>query len=237
MNYVVTVLDERYWSPWGISWLASLLEISQTKARPVVLSLGLKPETMHTLRSHKVQVTNIHPASTFRDSAAIYIAKLAENTDHKFAYFDADCWFQFNVDELFNQLDDRLTVVQGTNLGCVAGNAKAWKNFVDTSRMLRYFKENDLLKSYVTCFKHNCAEVSYIWNCMDLPNLKDTKGVLALNEQPVHVIHPISRFKNVDSTIKVLFHDRYPDLFEQYSKKCTAHISLPAKRFFRPNKS
>lgn len=237
MNYVVTALDQRYWSPWGISWIASLRELAQTKANLIVLDCGLRSEVIFKLKEERIRVISIPVTHSIRDSGVNIMAQLAVEQGGNWAFFDADCWFQRSIDDLWSHLNEKLVISVGANVGFVAGKAHAWAQYLNAQQCLAFLNENDGLINYMRFFVHERQEISQTWNCTQVYRLKDVEGWLSLGNEPMNVIHPTGSFKSSAVNRNLLFQERYPDLFGQYQYRSHSNTFSPRKRLIVPKKS
>lgn len=236
MNYVVTALDQRYWNPWGISWIASLRELAQTNSKLIVLNTGLTHETLQKLHSLKVRVVQGHVGINIRNHAVSWAAKLSVEEAANCAYFDADCWFQRGIDDLWGMLENKLVLVQGKNPGFVAGTPRAWSQFASTKNIFDFMKDGDYLDSFIRFFGQQYAEIPEAWNCTRLQELQDKEGWLCIDGEPMNVIHPYAGLKTSAAKRNLMFQERYPDLFEQYIEKPARSLSLTSRRLILPKK-
>ena len=73
-------MNQKYWEPFGASWLASLKELSNTKSSLVVIDFGLNPIIKDFLRSQNVIVIGKkNPTTNYRNETLMTVLELSQN--------------------------------------------------------------------------------------------------------------------------------------------------------------
>jgi lipopolysaccharide biosynthesis glycosyltransferase len=228
LNFIITAINEKYWNPWGISWIASLRELAQTKYTPIIIDFGLKTSTANKIKEFGITIYQGKKKSTIRNDALATIAQLNKQVCGNFVYFDADVWFQDNIDQLFDQIDNRIIMSQNKNAGFVAGSKKSWQKYDIINSITNFTKDGEKIDCLMKHFDSDINFVNNIYNFINLPNLKDEKGTLNFQGEMPLAIHPTGSLKKLATNRNILFHERYPDIFSEYSlkRKNLPHILL-----------
>jgi len=216
LNYLCTALDKRYWDPWGVCWLASLREIALTQAKLLVFDYGLTTAATDLLQSQGVEVIKRNLRYVHRFDALSLMIELSKNSDDKFAYYDADVWFQNTPDAIFDYIDDQIVLCKNKNLGFYAFNKHCLNNFSYFCTISQFLREDKVFEKFVSCYDSCLRTIDNKFNCIELPNLVDIKGELCIDETPQVAIHPFNRLKGMSLKKNLLFQERYYDLYKKY---------------------
>jgi len=216
VNFVITGLNEKYWQLWGISWIASLREIAQTKATPIVFNLGLTTHISEYLKGIGITVLDCPDKGDYRQSIVDAMLSISEKVEGNYLYFDADIWFQKNFDEIFDLLEDKVLFSKSNNFGVIAGHSRAWDNYKTIRTICHATKENRAIYVAGNYFPDYFGTLSNIYNCFDLANLVEKEGLLTYKGSPVSGIHIVNVFKSLAMRHKLQFIERYPELYNNY---------------------
>lgn len=217
MNFIITGLNERYWNPWGISWLASLHELAQTKAKPVIVDFGLSHISKEKIKTFDVIVYEAKKDSTTRNSCLNTIANLAKDIDGNFVYYDADVWFQNSVDEVFDRIEDSLLMTKNKNPGFIAGNSSSWKKYGNVHSITTALKDHNKTDCMLRFFESDITFIENRFNFVNLPDLKESGNNLVFHDVVQQAIHPTGLLKKLCNDKGVLFAEKHKDLFEKYA--------------------
>ncbi len=230
MNFIVTAFNDDYWNPHGISWIASLCEFSKTSATPVVLNLGLNEKIVEHIQQYGVVVYAPDNIPLCRNDVFLTVAELSSNLNGKYLYFDADVWFQESIEKIFDLIDNKICISKNKNEGFVAGNQDAWKFFTEIHSQTKFFNDGKTIDCIYNYYGKNLKEISDQYNCINIANLEDKNKKLWDQNQLARVIHPTGDFKILSKGKKLLFHERYPELFSKYYYYPSKH---KIKKFFK----
>ena len=229
MNFIVTGMNDQYWNPWGISWIASLKELSQTSCKIIVVDFGLNNYTKKKLNEIDVLVQKENHTSNIRNATLSSIINLSKNLDGNIAYFDADCWFQEKIDHVFDLIEDKMIMVKNNNPGFLAGSNKAWQKFDIVNKITSVMKDENKVECMVKYFASDVKFIDDKFNCINVPDLKDNNGLLSLHEEVQTVIHPTGILKKLALRKNLMFYERYSDIFKSY--EISNKIKLSRKLF------
>ena len=229
MNFIITGLNEKYWNPWGISWISSLKELSQTSCKIIVMDFGLNNITEKKLNEMGVSVQKENNSSNIRNATLSSIINLSKTLDGNIAYFDADCWFQENIDHVFDLIEDKMLIANNNNPGFLAGSHKSWQKFDTVNKITSLMKDENKVECMVKYFSSDVKLINDKFNCINLPDLKENNGLLSLQEQVQSVIHPTGILKKLALRKNLMFYERYPDIFKSY--EISNKIKLSRKLF------
>lgn len=204
MNYVVTGFDEHYWNRWGISWIASLKELAKYQGTILVVDFGLPKPIKNELKelgafllpgkgsSHRVGILNA-------------IGEFAAKYPGVFAIWDADVYFQSNIDEIFDLANHKILATEYP--GFVACSHDQFVKIGNIQKLATSF--NDSFHNCLSFFPDSYTKVDATWNYTQVANLQE------LDHQKV--IHPEGRIKALMIGKKIAFWERHPDIYERYT--------------------
>jgi len=232
LNFITTILNENYWNPWGISWISSLIEFADTKAKIIVVDCGLSAKTLKKLIELGVTVLPHIEANGFQKTAFLTVKKFDNNKGNKYLFFDADIWFQLPVDELFDQIDDRFLICKNLNYGFLGFSSESFNKFDMIQTFCSYTHDDDVFACLVKHFPYSLNKIDNKYNFNNLPELKTKDGMLVFNEEPQVTIHFQGVLKTCSGKKNLLYHERYPDLFAKYNetKKFISKIVTPKQK-------
>lgn len=231
MDFVATGLSERYWTPWGVSWVASYSEISGSDWPLVVYDFGLSGKTALQLRSFGVDVRKGTQSGTVRQSALRHVALDASRDGCRAIYFDADTWFQGSFANLQEGLDDRLCMTAGPGRGMVGGNSVAWRRYACVDALCCGSRGQCTLSILRGFFEPFTRLVPDAYDCSSLERLEDIDNLLCLDGKPVSAIHPAGELKVTAVGKGLLFHERHRDIWERYStSKKVRHFGIRRRK-------
>ena len=233
MNYIVTGLTEKYWKPWGASWLASLLELAETKSNIVIIDFGLKNCTKEKIKNHNVILFEAEKKHLGRNSALNTICKLAKEVDGNFVYYDADVWFQDKIDDVFDFIEDKILICENRNFGFIAGNQKSWQNYEIVNNITDAMKDEAKTECLLKYFDNSLKFIENKYNCINLSDLTDDK-ILKYRGNAIAALHPTGTLKRLLAKRHLFFAERYPDLFSKYIDE--KKVGIP-KRLFKKSKT
>ena len=215
MNFICTILDENYWNPWGVSWISSLLEFTDTRASVLVVNCGLSAKSVKKLDELGATVLPSVEVSGYHERA-VRTLRLFDKGDGKYLFFDADVWFQLPVDELFERIDDSFMICKNMNYGFLGFSSDSFAKLDMVQKFCQQAHDTGALSCLTRHFPNYLAVVDNKYNCCNLPELRSKDGMLALNDEPQHAIHFQGILKGCSAKKNLLYHERYPDLFSKY---------------------
>jgi hypothetical protein len=225
LNFIITGLNEKYWNPWGISWLASLRDLAQTQSKPVIIDFGLSYATKEKIKSFDAIIHEGNKDSTIRNASLNTIAKLANEIDGNFVYYDADFWFQKPIDEVFDMIEDNLLMTKNKNPGFVGGNSISWKKYGTVHNMTAVLKDHNKTECMLKFFESEISFIDNKYNFINLPDLKDNKNNLIFHDIEQLAIHPTGILKKLCQNKSLLFSEKHKELFEKYAHNKKVGVS------------
>lgn len=208
-NYVVTGFDNDYWNQWGSSFIASLKELAKYKGEIVVVSFGLSKFIQDKLINYGIQV--IQGNDTFQS-----ISEFASQNAGIYAVWDADVYFQDNIDEIFELATNQIVVTE--NYGFYAASSEKFLFLQEVQKMISFLGKIDT--DFYDYLSHYCPQIKKIgntWNYTDVVKLQDFEGKLCINEVCQKVIHPSGVIKKFLTGKNIAFLERYPEIHAEYS--------------------
>lgn len=219
MNFITTILSENFWNPWGISWISSLIEFADTKAKIIVIDCGLSGKTYKKLIELGVSVLPNVPSKGFQQTALTTIQKFdSGKKENKYLFFDADIWFQMPVDELFDVVDDRFLLTNNLNFGFLGFSSESFKKYEIIQNYCSFTHDDDPFICLVNHFPNFVKKVDDKYNFNKLPELKTKEGMLVYNDEPQVALHFQGILKSCSNKKNLFYHERYPDLFAKYNE-------------------
>lgn len=220
INYVCTGFDEKYWNLWGESWIISLKELAKFDTKnAIIVGYDLSEKTKQTILSFDAQIIESKPTKNFRFDTIKTICELLKTEKSNFAYWDADVYFQKNIDEIFK---DGNKLLSSKNCGFVAGNYCSIKildeilKLIELTGQEKYFNEQ-----LINHFSYFLQFVDSKYNFTDFNNVKN-------NDQ--FVVHP-NQIKNLTHR-NILFWEKHKNLYSKYTKKRSNIPTLKLKPLF-----
>ena len=223
---IVTSFDKQYWQDWGASWVASLKELAKYKGKVIIINLGDLP--FGALGRLKELGFNVIPAVRRFDRPPldrfVTLGLYARDNPGYYAYWEADAYFQADVDGVFE--GSRLAcTIDRSNLpgnrfhaGFLSGPSPAWEvfgNFLTFAADFGNTSDQDILNDYCRCFGRLVDVADDHWNCTDLANLKWRDGFY-LGETLAKVVHPAGPFKQMSDGRQYLFSEKYKNLHDDW---------------------
>jgi len=216
LNFIITGLDQKYWNPWGASWVASLKELADTKATIVVIDHGLTKNTKDRLAEYGVVVYKSTSNGEYKNATISTIIDLSEQMEGNFVYYDADVWFQRSVDDVFDKIEDKILISKNANSGFLAGNTKCFQKYKMASKLAGFIKDDKIFDCFATYFDYNLNFIDDRYNFTNLPDLTEKENELYHGDDVVHAIHPTGILKKISLNKNLFFYERYPDLHKEY---------------------
>jgi len=227
MECVVTSFDNKYWTDWGTSWVASLKELAKYKGKVLVINMGDLPfgaqvrlkelgfEIIPAIRRYQP------PLDRF-----LTLAHYCRDNPGYYAYWEADAYFQAPLDAAFGteQLQcaiDRteFSATHGQyDTGFLAGPAPAWDVFGKFLAFAADFgnrSDRNILNAFARHFHGRVLEAEPRWNCTAVTNLKWDNGFY-LGDQLVNVVHPAGPLKNMLDGRQYLFRERHKGIYDDW---------------------
>jgi hypothetical protein len=211
-NYVFTGLNEKYWAHFGSSWIYSLREVAQYKGEVVVIDFGLLDSSKNKLKEKEVKIieSKEEEKEDIRRKTLQEIASFSKKNKGNFVYWDADVFFEGNIDQVFNEINDKIILTQNKNPGFVGGPYYQWAFIEDTIRLMSLAKQKTSSTAVIECLNNHFGKflnhVSNTWNFTDLTQI-DTKKIDVDGEKP-KVMHPTGVLKSLLENSGFLFHNR-----------------------------
>jgi hypothetical protein len=218
-NYVITGFDEKYWNLWGESWIISLKELAEFDlSNTIIIGYDLSENTKQKILGFGVRLVESNPTKNFRFETVKNICKLLkEQEEMNFAYWDADVYFQKNIDEIFKSGDKLLA---SKNCGFIGGNSHSIKvldeflKIIELTGQEKHFNEN--LIDYFSCL------LQFVDSKYNFRNVKIDDQI---------VVHP-NRIKDLTHR-NVLFWERHKSLYSKHTKKRSNVPTLKLKPIFK----
>lgn len=212
-----------------MSWISSLIEFADTKAKIIVVNCGLSPKTLKKLIELGVTVLPHVEAKGYHQTALLTLKKFDNDKGNKYLFFDADVWFQLPVDELFEKIDDNFLICENLNYGFLGFSSGGLKKLEMIQTFCSFTHDNDAFACLVRHFPNCLTTIDNKYNFNKLPDLRTKDGMLVFNDEPQAVLHFQGILKACSSKKNLLYHERYPDLFAKYneSKKFISKIVTP----------
>lgn len=218
MNFLITGLNQKYYDPYGISWIASLKELAKTTVKPVVIDLGLNRDCQDFLRKHGAMLISKNLCGNIRNIILDSICEISKEVSGKYVYYDADCYFQQNIDNVFDLIDDKIIFTKNKNCGFIAGNSKTWDKLKFVNNMTNVFKDDEKISCFINYFDSNIEFISNKFNCTNT-DLKSKNDLLCFHDEVQSVIHPTGSLKKLFLGKKILFEERYKEIFTDYKNE------------------
>ena len=225
-RYVVTGFDEHYWNAWGMHWLASLQNVAHYKGDIIVVGHNLSEITQEKLKKANVLVIPSSANNDFRKNTLLKISQFSQQEDAIFAYWDADSYFQENIDSIFDLAKDNFVVATNVNLGFIAGPSNRWQIFEEVDSLMSFMNDSrDLFTCILNFYAKFFSWVDDSWNFTDVTNLIEQNGKLTFKGNPQKVIHPSGIIKTMLENKNILFQERYEEFSSLFKKKNLKFIS------------
>ena len=220
-KYAVTGFDERYWQTWGASWLLSLKEFAKHDPEQIIIvGYDLSQNVKKKIEETGAWLLPGKFTGDFRKDTLKTIAEFANGETGIYAYWDADAFFQEDISEVFDLAKDNFVYSSNRNPGFLAGPHYQWMYLRDIQNMMNFAgNDNDLYWCLLTHFDKFTAKVDDTWNFTDVPHLKDVEGLLRYNDKVQKVIHPSGPIKPFLDDRKIVFWERYKDLYYKFTEK------------------
>lgn len=229
-NYVITGFDEKYWHLWGESWLISLSKIAKHNIEnTIIIGFNLPCRIKAKIEKTGVVLINRKTSGEIQSETLRTIASFSKKESGIFAYWDADVYFQDNINDVFDLAKNDLIISKNCNSGFIAGNHQHWLHLNDLFTAIDFVgHENTLFTCLTKHFKSSLKILdNNIFNFTDMTLLKDIDDKLMYNNEIQKVIHPSGKIKHFLNNRNILFWDRYKDLYYDFSKR---------KNNFKPRK-
>jgi len=226
-KYIVTSFDDKYWNDWGTSWVASLLELAKFKHKVLIINMGDLSYGAQT-RLKSLNFTIIPSVHKFKNPPLDRFATLSNycrNNPGHYAYWEADVYFQTDVDEVFE--GDRLTCcanhddlgkTKQFNTGFISAPHHIWNifgTFLEFAADFGNISDQNILNTFIHCFDKLVTVGKDKWNCTTLTNLQWNNGFY-LQDELVNVVHPAGPLKYMVDGREYLFSGKYKSLYEDW---------------------
>ena len=248
---VVTSFDQKYWTDWGTSWVASLKELARYEGKVLVINLGDLPFGAQT-RLETLGFTVIPAIRRYKPplDRFLTLAHYCRVNPGYYAYWEADAYFQAPLDGVF-RTEQLVAVLDRTEFspskdkystGFLAGPAAAWDVFGSFLAFAAEFgnrSDQNILNAFARDFQGRVAEAEETWNYTAVTNLKWRDGFYLGNEL-VNVVHPPSPLKYNQEGRQFLFRERYRQLYAEWrswlvngNNLSVRSLLKTGKRFFK----
>lgn len=214
-NYVVTGFNEEYWHFWGVSWLVSLKEFAKhNPGQTIVVAYDLPVSIKNKIIETGVILIPHQFSDDIRSSTIQVILDLAKKESALFAYWDADVFFQDQINEIFDLGKNDLLVSKKP--GFIAGSSQKWLYLEEVLNIMSLTHDTSNVHDCLLAhFDKLISIVDDTWNFTEVPYLKDIDGYLAFKGIPQKVIHPSGEIKRMLINRNILFWERHKDLFSR----------------------
>lgn len=229
-NYVITGFNEKYWHLWGESWLISLSKIAKHNIENIIIiGFDLPERIKEKIIATGVVLINRKTSGLIQSETLKAIAGFSKKESGIFAYWDADVYFQDNINDVFNLAKNDLIVSENCNSGFIAGTNQHWLHLNDLFNTMDFIGHKEtLFQCLIANFKSSIKVLdNNIFNFTDMTLLKDIDGKLTYNEEVQKVVHPSGKIKDFLQNRNLLFWERHKDLYQDFSER---------KNNFKPRK-
>lgn len=215
-NYAITGFDDNYWNLWGASWIISLRELAGfNPENTVVVDFDLSTNTKSKILDTGVILIpgTIHSRDLRCDTMRA-IVDLAKKEDAIFAYWDADAYFQEDIDEIFQIAKNDLVVSSNRIHGFLAGSSHQWMCVENILNIMSFMNDKGSFhECLINHFEKFILKTSNSWNFTDIPHLKDIDGKLTYQGQVQKVVHLTGPIKRTLGNRNIFFWNRYENLY------------------------
>jgi len=200
-NYIFTGLDDRYWDRFGASWIYTLREVAKYQGKIVIFDYGLSGLAKKKIAEKEAVVIQSEKKEDIRFETIKQICKYAKTNKGKFVYWDADIFFEENVDELFEIVEDKILLAENKNPGFIAGPHYQWAFIEDIIGFMDMAKQKANPSLVTECLEDHFEKlIKYVDN---------TWNFIGLDFKTKHkAIHPAGGLKPLMIGKGLLFHDR-----------------------------
>jgi len=217
MNFVVTGFNELYWNKWGSSWILSLRRYYQ--GHVLIVDCGLSNQTKTKLKDKNVLIIeNIFSLKDIRTSTIKTLANYAKTNEGKYAYWDADVFFQEDIVEIFSIISDNFVISKNHNSGFIAAKSSLWERLVDINNFVNLAcKEQDFNETFLSLVKNfnkSIDEIEDTWNYTDISEISIQEDKVKIKDEIKKVIHPSGNIKYALENKNFLFHERNKEEYE-----------------------
>lgn len=210
MNCVFTGFNEHYWAHWGSSWIYSLREVAKYKGQIIVVDCGLSDSTRNKINEKEALVVKNDEPGEIRLRVFNEISRYSKKNKGNFVYWDADAFFEQKIDQVFDEISDKLIICNNRNAGFLGGPFYQWVFLEDIVKFMSLTKEEKTSNSVLECLRKNfnkfLHQVSNKWNFIDLYQISEKK--LEVDGAKPIVVHPTGGLKDLLEHKKFLFHER-----------------------------
>lgn len=133
-------------------WLISLRTLGNYKGKVIIFDYGMPKKLVDKLNKFSLGAPTIIPISDPADSGTIsnwrnidVIPYLEEYEGYKFAHFDADIWFQNDVNKLWDELEE----IEGCYVGVETGRSCRYRGPEEEDVENEYMKVQQKLGGFV----------------------------------------------------------------------------------------
>lgn len=215
-NYVVTGFDEKYWKDYGSCWIYTLREVANYGGEVVVFGNNLSDFTVGKLKEKKVLVLENKEKSNkdIRLETIKLIADFAKTKKGNIAYWDADCFFENKIDEIFHFIENKFLVSENKNCGFLAAPYYQWPFLIDINNFIVKNKKTEnseiIYEQLTKNFTKLTKTVNNSWNYTDLK---------VLNNEKQNVMHPTGKLKQILKNKGFLFNERKNEKYSKFLEK------------------
>lgn len=210
MNCVFTGFNESYWANWGSSWIYSLREVAKYKGQIVVIDCGLSDSTRNKINEKEALIIKNNEPGEIRLRVFNEISRYSKKNKGNFVYWDADAFFEQKIDQVFDEISDKLIICSNKNCGFLGGPFYQWAFLEDIMRFMSLTKEEKTSNSVIECLRKNFSkflqQVSNKWNFTELYQISEKK--IEVDGIKPAVIHPTGGLKVLLEHKNFLFHER-----------------------------
>lgn len=213
-NYVVTGFNEKYWPSLASSWIYTLREVANYEGEVIVFGYNLSDNTIKKLKEKKVTIIENKDEKEIKLNTIKGIAELAKTKKGNIVYWDSDCFFEKNIDELFHFIENKFILSENNNFGLIGAPYYHWPFLIDINNFLIKIKKdinaNLIVDQLVKNFDKLVKKVPNTWNFTDLK---------MLNNEQQKVIHPTGNLKKILKNQGFLFNERKNKGYIKYLEK------------------
>jgi hypothetical protein len=212
-NHVFTGLNEKYWDHFGSSWIYTLREVAKYQGEIIVVDCGLHGLSKKKILEKGAKIITGSEANDIRIETIKQVSKYAKENKGKFVYWDADVFFEENIDKIFEEINEKILLTENGNPGFIAGPHYQWAFVEDIMNFMQTAKQPitspAVFKCLIDHFEKFIRHISNTWNFTGLSQIESKK--LEIEGEKPKVIHPTGSLKPLLEGKGFLFHDRKND--------------------------
>lgn len=205
-QYVVTVVDEKEWQPWGLSWIASLRDLARYKGKVLVVTDDAPPHFLDRLRQTGVNVL-------VSKGGVRTLAEFAGKNPGLYAFWDSHVYFQEDI-----------TAVFGQTPGCVENSSfmvapsQVWEFLADFQNLASFLDHpaTDLMALFTKHFQVLFNRLSPTWAFSDIVSLKKTRDKFLYLDEPIKAVQFTDFFLPLLVEKNIFFWEKHKAVYDNW---------------------